>query len=433
MLSLFSVFCATEAARMNIADFLDKAQQTVWTTTPPDFQKNNGSKAIYKWNSVQKISLHYAANRTRTPLYFLDWRITEADFNFENNQLNSLSINIYNKSCRTNRQFAENKNIFLKFLKKLRRAINTLYKNKHGRISTKLINSARCYSCSWNLSSAYIVLKWSYAGSHQENFIAQYVTIYIYKDKRTFNEKSRSKVAVIDLSVLKSRIKTNQLGDRYLQIPMVDQGKRGYCVVACAERILKYYNVNVDQHILAQAANTSNRGTRTTDIENYMKKVGAKCNFHVKEISKYSPLVGNAKIIKFIKKYNRYAKRAGKKKIEIKKVKDYRQLFALMDEKIMVRTKIDLDKNGFRKFKLKVKATIDCGMPVLWGVTLGMVKEGKLPQNVGGHMRLISGYNPRTDEIIYSDSWGKGHDLKKISWGKAWAMTNMAYVFIPKK
>ena len=95
---------------------------------------------------------------------------------------------------------------------------------------------------------------------------------------------------------------------------MVDQGKRGYCVVACAERILRYYNTNVDQHILAQAAGTSKYGgTRNDEIETSMKKVGAKCNFHVKEIVEYAPLMGKFELLKFIKKYNRYAKRAGKR------------------------------------------------------------------------------------------------------------------------
>ena len=429
LLSVFSVF----AAPVNIADFLDKGKETAWTTSPAKFIKNNGSKYMYRWNSSQKKSLHYAANRTRKSLYFSDWQITEADFNFENNQLNNISLNIYNKSCPTNKQFAENKKTFLKFLEKIRLSINTLYKNKHSRISTELINSARCYSCFWNPSSAYIILKWSYDGSNQNNFIAHYATVYIYRNKQTFNEISRSKVAVTNLSDLKSRIKTNKDGDRYLQVPMVDQGKRGYCVAACAERILKYYNVNVDQHILAQAANTSNRGTDITEIESSMKKVGAKCNFRVKELSEYSPLIGNVNILKFIKKYNRYAKRADKKEINISKVRGYRQLFRMMDEETLVKTKIKYGKNGFKKFKLKVKATIDTGMPVLWVVMLGMVKEPKRPQNMGGHMRLITGYNLKTDEIIYSDSWGKGHDFKKISWGKAWVMTQMAYVFIPKK
>ncbi|MBU8901757.1 MAG: hypothetical protein KOO69_03370, partial [Victivallales bacterium] len=244
------VFYRADAAQMNIATFLEKNKSAVWTTSPKNFQKKNGSKSIYRWNSVQKKSLHYAANRTKSALYFLDWRITEADFNFENKQLNSMSINIYNKSCLTNKSLAKNKNVFFKFLKKIRRSLNTFCKKNHSKPSVKLINSARCQSCFWNTPNAYIVLKWSFAGATKYNFTAHYATVYIYKNKQVFNEKSRSKAVITNISDLKARIKIDTNGDRHLAIPMVDQGKRGYCVVACAERILKYYKVNVDQHMM---------------------------------------------------------------------------------------------------------------------------------------------------------------------------------------
>ena len=424
---------ALDAAQVNIAEFLKKSREKAWTTSPADFIKKNGNKYMYRWNSAQKKSLHYAAYRTRKALYFSDWRIVEGDFYFENSLLNSISLNVYNKSSSINKQFAKDKNTFLKFLEKIRGALNTFCEKTHSKISIKLINGARCQSCSWDTPSAYVVLKWSYDGSGKYNFTASYVTLYIYKDKDVFNSKSRSKVMSLSYVELKNRIKTNEDGVRYLEVPMVDQGPRGYCVVACAERILKYYNANVDQHILAEAAGTSTSGgTRITDIESSMKSVGAKCNFYVKEISEYSPLIGNFNILKFIKKYNRYAKRADKKEINVKRVRGYRQLFRMMDEDILVQTKINYDKSGFKKFKQRVKENIDSGIPVLWCVMLGMVKEAKIPQNMGGHMRLITGYNPKTEEMIYSDSWGKGHDFKRISWDKAWAMTQMAYVFIPK-
>jgi Peptidase C39 family len=429
LLSSFSVF----AAKVNISDFLEKNKETSWTTPSEEFIKKNGSKHIYRWNSKQNKSLHYAANRTKKALYFLDWSVTEADFNFDNKQLNSMSLNIYNKTCATNKQLAVNKNTFLKFVKKIQASLNTFYKAQHSKPSIKLINSARCYSCVWDTPNAYVVLKWSYDGANRYNFVAHYATVYIYKNKQDFNEKNNSKAAPLSLAELKSNIKINKDGDRYLEIPMVDQGQRGYCVVACAERILKYYKVNMDQHILAQVANTSSGGTRTTDIESSMKKVGVKCNFRVKELSEYSPLVGSSKILSFIKKYNRHAKKARKSKIDVKRVRGYNHLFRLMDEELLVKTKIDYDKSGFRKFQMRIKENIDKGMPVLWGVMLGMVKEAKIPQNMGGHMRLIIGYNPKTKEMIYTDTWGRGHEFKKISWGKAWAMTSMAYVFIPKK
>ncbi|MDD5599087.1 MAG: cysteine peptidase family C39 domain-containing protein [Victivallaceae bacterium] len=429
-LMFLTVLPALTAAAPDIAEFLDKNQAAAWETSSNDFQKDNGSTKLYRWNSTRKNSLHYAANRSGAPLYFQKWQITEADFSFGNDKLESLALNIYNKSCPTNTAFAENKNTFLKFLDELRASLNKFFRTSHSRIKVELLNSARCYSCYWNTPSAYAVLKWSYDGASQYNFLAHYITLDIYKDKKIFDATAAKKAQAGDFEAL---VKTNSDGDRYLEIPMVDQGKRGYCVVACAERVLKYYQVDIDQHILAQAANTSNWGTRSEDIEKSMKSVGAKCGFYVKDIVEYSPLIGTRKIINFLKKYNRFAKRAGKKEIDIRRVRGYNQLFRTMDEDILIKTRVSYDESGFKKFKSKAKDTIDSGMPVLWGVMLGMIKEPELPQRVGGHMRLIIGYNPKKGEIVYSDSWGQKHDLKKISWEKAWAMTQMAYVFIPKK
>ncbi|MDD5698436.1 MAG: C39 family peptidase [Victivallaceae bacterium] len=420
-------------AQPDIADFLKQDSKTVWTVSPGDFCKKNGSEKLYRWNSVRRRSLHYAVNAGKGALYFLDWQITEADFYFDANRLSCICLNIYNKSCSTNQQLAAGKNTFLKFLDTLHEALTKFCRTDAGKISTTLINGARCQSCVWNSPAAYIVLKWSYDGTGQYNFAAHYVTIYLYRDEAAFHEKSRSRIAGAEEQELKCRVKTNADGDRYLELPMVDQGQRGYCVVACAERILRYYQVNVDQHVLAEAANTTKNGTLTAEIERSMRSIGTRCRFHVKEISEYTPVTGQFKIINFVKKYNRYAWRAGKKKINVYKVKTYNQLFSLMDEDILVKTRLNYDKNGFRKFQQGVKQAVDAGLPVLWSVLLGMIKEGRLPQNVGGHMRLIIGYNPGANEVIYSDSWGKGHEFKKMSWDKAWAMTEMAHVFIPKK
>ena len=45
-------------------------------------------------------------------------------------------------------------------------------------------------------------------------------------------------------------------------VPMVDQGQKGYCVVAATERVLRYYSIDVDANELAQVANSdAERGT----------------------------------------------------------------------------------------------------------------------------------------------------------------------------
>ena len=76
------------------------------------------------------------------------------------------------------------------------------------------------------------------------------------------------------------------------------------------------------------------------------------------------------------------------------------------------------------RFERSIERSISDGIPLLWSVRLGLVKEqGLSAQTSGGHMRLIIGYNEKTKEIIYSDSWGAGHEEKRMSIDDAWTMT----------
>jgi hypothetical protein len=62
-----------------------------------------------------------------------------------------------------------------------------------------------------------------------------------------------------------------------------------------------------------------------------------------------------------------------------------------------------------------------------------MFKETGIPQTHGGHMRLLIGYNSKTQELLYTDSWGKGHELKRMPAGQAWCMTMALYTMAPTK
>jgi hypothetical protein len=50
----------------------------------------------------------------------------------------------------------------------------------------------------------------------------------------------------------------------------------------------------------------------------------------------------------------------------------------------------------------------------------------------GGHLRLIIGYNTRTKEIIYSDTWGRGHEKKRMPIDNAFTMTRSLFSMEPK-
>jgi hypothetical protein len=46
-------------------------------------------------------------------------------------------------------------------------------------------------------------------------------------------------------------------------------------------------------------------------------------------------------------------------------------------------------------------------------------------------MRLIIGYNKQKEEVLFSDSWGAGHELKRLPLADAWTMTTGAMSIEP--
>ena len=86
-----------------------------------------------------------------------------------------------------------------------------------------------------------------------------------------------------------------------------------------------------------------------------------------------------------------------------------------------------------KKFSAGVRQQVNAGIPVFWGVTLGIYPErGVNPQSTGGHMRLIIGYNDKKKEILYTDTWGEGHELKRMPEDWAFAITHDAFFLKPR-
>jgi hypothetical protein len=218
-------------------------------------------------------------------------------------------------------------------------------------------------------------------------------------------------------------------GDVWIvDVPMVDQGQKGYCVVATAERVMRYYGVSADQQELAQAANTATTGgTNFEAMFDALKKLSARLKVRVREVERMEV---NA-VVKMIADYNRAAKRAGAplipdqgRMIDIGTV--YRTMNANVLKEIRTRNKSDLSR-----FQRTVQSHVNEGTPLLWTVILGKIEERGIPQDAGGHMRLIIGYNARTEEILFSDSWGAGHELKRMPAADAWTITTGAMSIEP--
>lgn len=218
-------------------------------------------------------------------------------------------------------------------------------------------------------------------------------------------------------------------GDTYIKgIPMVDQGQKGYCVVATASRVFKYYDIAVDQHEMAQIANSSAEGgTTSVGMIEALEDISGRFKVRVKthDAMEYDD------VIDLVDDYNRYASRADKPELPVSPSINMWYHFDLFDPEVLKATRLR-SSAGIKRFKSEIERAIDEGIPLLWTVTVGIFEEPKrISQTRGGHMRMIIGYNWDEDEVIFTDSWGAGHEFKRWGVEEAYCSTKGIYSIQP--
>ena len=230
-------------------------------------------------------------------------------------------------------------------------------------------------------------------------------------------------------SDLTKSVKHETDGDVYIfNIPMVDQGDKGYCAVATAARLFNYYDIPADQHEMAQIAGNpaGGGGTNPDEMEAALKKISGK--YKVRFTTLMDLDYSSHKYQSFLVKYNRAAKKLGKRVLD---TQNYIYFFGGLDPEVL--REVNGSGPTFEKFMRIVRENIDKGVPVMWGLQLGMFPENgqTTRQSRGGHMRLIIGYNEAKKEIIFSDSWGAGHEKKRMAAPDACSATMGLYLLQP--
>lgn len=216
-------------------------------------------------------------------------------------------------------------------------------------------------------------------------------------------------------------------------VPMVDQGQKGYCAAAVAERMLRYYGLEMDEHELAQMAGTTAKGGTSSDsILAALEALSAKGRFAVREIVSFNDSMRT--IEKDVAAYNKAAKAKRRPQIDLSECYEGRTLMVgeirdRMEPDVLLAVRSKDARRG--RFMNEVRRRTSEGLPVVWAVTLGLYPEQGLQQERGGHFRLIIGYNDKTGEILYTDTWGAGHELKRMRADHAFAMTQSAYFLQP--
>lgn len=393
-------------------------------------------------------------NSPRVKVWGLDIFESLATFD-ENGKLLALKISFYNKgdSAATGGEEAMllDKDSFVAFFKKVNSAISTWAKSpgKDGETRMMMGNRVKIRKKFWVNEPSYVAeLEWSYSG-RSSDFVGEYINLTLTQLTKDNDPRVRRIVTTVEKRAgiptardLIARVSENFKGDVFIkEFPMVDQGAKGYCVVSTLERVLKYFGSDVDQHLLAQLCQSNGvYGTQVTEMVEALKKAGVKLGVRVKE--NYETDYDIRDLERMVSYYNRMAKREEKQEIAdgvwMKKsgnriMYDYSAALNAMDWDIYKELKQKKEKVAYGRFTRDIHSYVNQGLPLAWTVMLGKVPEPGLNQAGGYHMRTIIGYNDKEDELIYSDSWGQGHEFKKMTLEDAWSITIYLHSLIPRR
>jgi hypothetical protein len=397
-----------------------------WETPSESFAEQNASLGFH-WTSRDKD----VAESTSSGLKFLNIPVYQAIVRFETGKPKEITLSIFNRGDAGTLPREQ----FEALLKSAIAALSDHTKAKPAVRGKDAANAVKAEGIEWQDATTHYVLEYSFVRevkTRQIPFRAEFVRLQMTPvpktqsliDKAFSSEKSGKFSGA-------THVRKDPNGDVALAgIPMVDQGEKGYCVVATAERVLRYYGSQVDEHELAQIANSSaTGGTSTQAMFESLKKVAGRLHVKVRTVEPFEV----KEILDLVRDYNRIAKR-GKRATEIdtsSHALDVQDIYARMDKEVLreARTK---SKSDVDRFEREIEAHVNQGIPLLWCVMIGITPEpGIRPGTLGGHMRLIIGYNPKTDEILYSDSWGAGHELKRMPLADAWTMTTCVNAIEP--
>ncbi len=181
---------------------------------------------------------------------------------------------------------------------------------------------------------------------------------------------------------LKTRVLRRENGDVIVTgIPMIDQGRKGYCVPATWARYLRYMGIPADEYTLANAAQTRKGGG--TSASQMLAAVAQ------------------------LAKQNRRGIKTLTGKITLRRVS------ASIDDGLPIMWR--MYSIGPFEGVGQPAGRMGAESPAAWKAALEPARRAAKqlkPAPDERHMCLIIGYNPLTEEIATSDSWGPEHAEK---------------------
>jgi hypothetical protein len=194
-------------------------------------------------------------------------------------------------------------------------------------------------------------------------------------------------------------------GDVYLtEIPMVDQGPKGYCVPATFERAMRTMGLDADMYLLAMIGQSKAGGGTSVELlmENVKRQVTSR---------------------------GRRIKDEALSELRIKDVKSYLNSGIPIMWRMCSASEYNAAANSNTAARSKVTDWNAHAAEVALS-HLGVTKSPKPDSN--HHVCMIIGYNEETQELAVSDSWGASFELRWVPVTVAnWANNGGIFMILP--
>lgn len=416
-------------------DDLLETTGTIWKQDGHSFMAEHATLG-FRWESA-------AHNTARAQhLIFHDLPVYETLARFEHDALTELTLSLYNRGDAGVLSAGEFQQLLMAVDEKL-----TAWSGAKGIVfkTQERTATATVHRKAWVREPYRVDLVSSYTEKSRTQGIAtdlpEYARLQISKFDPLQDPRKSALVGIppppksISALDLKQRVRHQPNGDVVIpSVPMVDQGEKGYCAAAVCERVLRYYGRNLDQHEIAQLARTSaGGGTSPEQLVAALRRISDETHMDVTALHEFNA----HEFEQIVAEYNRTAKKAHQPEVEARRrqgntiyLESPTTVYHAMNPEILKEVRVKHD-GPLADFKTTISKSINNGVPVTWGCVVGIVKEIPEIRGFGGHMRLIIGFNDRTQEILYTDTWGAGHELKRLGMADAWTITIGLYCLQP--
>jgi hypothetical protein len=368
-----------------------------WSLTPDELEEQFNEKENFGFvwltedRSRAKLSRYRYSNLTiDLSLYEGAVPVDEVTVDFEDGKLSVVSLSLYNRGDAPEPISADEFNDrFVTCGKKIGAALDARPQAREADSQQGL--PIEGYFWDSRISLALLTHnEGAREGANREYLRLRFANPYSKSNLVQAMRNRRGGIAV-RLSDLEGRVKNDEDGNTYIpNLPMVDQGNKGYCAVASTQRVFEYYGIGIDMHQIAEIADSDpGKGTNSYQMARELDEVD----------------------YRFKTRLEVFGMRA--ESGDLHEVKQESDGYLVEDA---------VEQDDFRK---DVTSSIDEGIPLLWGLELGRFPEEPAlsEQTEGFHMRTIIGYHADKDLLIFSDSWGAGHEFKTMAFGDAFQAT----------